>query len=120
MLDEARPNPCKEYVDVAVVETTDGDCLPIAVRTEAGFVYQIEDILGIKDRAPAYIAGGHGTRYTCVIRGEKHYLFHDRRLWFLELTNCLPYPERQVNNDLWYSVFEKSRLTFVSRNKSMP
>lgn len=119
MLDEARPNPCKEYVDVVVVETTDGDCLPIALRTEEGFVYQIDDILGIKERAPAYIAGGHGMRYTCVIRGEKHYLFHDRRMWFLELTNCLPYPERQVENDIWYSVFEKSGLRCASQSKNL-
>ena len=74
----------KTYVSVTVHFTAQGRMIPSSIEWEDGRVYEIDKILDVRPAA-SLRAGGQGMRYTCDIRGNVRYLFHENDgLWFVE------------------------------------
>ncbi len=72
----------KVYVDVLVLHSKDTGKIPREI-TYNDKSYKIDRLIA-RTRAPAQIAGGHGTRYTVQIKGKQAYLFEDGNAWFVE------------------------------------
>ena len=73
----------KEYVEVQLTVSPEGDVRPNTIKFEDGTIYEI-DRLRHRCRAHATKVGGTGIRYTVVIRGQETYLFEDDGKWFVE------------------------------------
>ncbi len=74
----------KKYVEVTAVFAEDGKLKPIKVHWEDGRCFEIDRIVDIR-RAASLKAGGCGMRYTCIISGQRSYLFYDDSgRWFVE------------------------------------
>lgn len=74
----------KVYVDVNADHMQDGSCRPRSIRFEDGKIYRI-DSLKYRCRGTSLTVGGHGIRYTVVIRGTETYLFDEENgRWFVE------------------------------------
>lgn len=74
----------KVYVDVMAEFTKDGDLIPKSLKWTDDVWYEIDRVIDIR-RAASLKAGGAGMRYTCIIGGQKRYLFNeDNNMWFME------------------------------------
>jgi hypothetical protein len=75
----------KTYVGVTVEHDKDGNLTPLIIHWPDGRKFNIDRVIDVR-MAPALIAGGHGTRYTCRIRNKEVYLFNDPLdgKWFIE------------------------------------
>lgn len=77
-------NPYKRFVKVRADHEIGGRIIPLMFREEDGESVCIDRILDMRE-APSLKAGGQGTRYTCRVKGNQFFLFHDRDDWFIEL-----------------------------------
>ncbi len=82
----------KEYVEVAVDFTPEGEMVPRFLTWENGHRYEIDRVKAVQ-AAPALKAGGQGDRYTVMIGGQERYLFFEHNAdygnkrigrWFVE------------------------------------
>lgn len=73
----------KTYVSVIVQFSVEGKITPLSILWEDGREYEIDRILDVT-RAASLKAGGQGMRYTCLIQGQRRYLFFDDVRWFVE------------------------------------
>ena len=76
-------NRNKVYVDVEAHFSAEGHMVPRAVIWEDGRRYVIDRIVQI-ERCASQKAGGRGVRYTCMINGQRSYLFYEVDKWFVE------------------------------------
>ena len=67
----------KVYVPVRADFREDGTMLPRELTWEDGTKYAIDRVLEIR-QAAAQKSGGHGDRYTVMIRGRRCCLFFER------------------------------------------
>ena len=67
----------KVYVSVRAEFRPDGTMLPRELTWEDGTRYAVDRVLEIR-QAAAQKSGGHGDRYTVMIRGRRRYLFFER------------------------------------------
>lgn len=73
----------KKYVDVLAEFTKEGLLIPRQINWEDGRKFTVERVLDM--RRAASRSGGCGMRYTCLICGQRKYLFYeDNRLWFVD------------------------------------
>lgn len=73
----------KQYVDVIVYHTKEGNMRPEFIVWDNQARYSIDRILEVK-RAASLKNGGSGIRYTCRIHGHIRYLYYDVNRWFIE------------------------------------
>lgn len=73
----------KEFVDVIVQYTKEGQRLPLTIVWTDGIKYNIDKVTDIR-QAPSLKAGGQGIRYTCKIKGQQTYLWLEDGKWFVE------------------------------------
>lgn len=73
----------KLYVEVIVKYNLDGSKIPLQILWDDGRVFDIERIYDIR-KAASLKSGGHGLRYTCMIKSTQRYLFLDDNKWFIE------------------------------------
>lgn len=92
MVTETPPNPMKVYIGVSALYDTDGGVTPLEIHWSDGRRFEIDRITDVR-HAAAFIAGGHGVRYTVWIRGQERFLFFERNVfrreesigrWFIE------------------------------------
>lgn len=76
-------NEVKVYVDVDARFCKDGRLIPTAIIWEDGRRYKIDKVVQIARRA-SLKAGGCGIRYTCIVGGQRSYLFYEVDKWFVE------------------------------------
>ena len=75
----------KVYVKVNADFTAEGQLIPRTIIWRDGNRFDIDKVLMCSRRA-SLKAGGIGMRYTCIIRGQQHYLFYeDNYKWFVEV-----------------------------------
>ena len=77
----------KVYVRVLAEFSPEGSCRPLSITWEDGREYIIDRIIDIR-KAVSLKAGGAGLRYTCLIDGERSYLFKEEGRWFVERKNA--------------------------------
>lgn len=83
----------KAYVEVIIKVTKDGQIIPLTLVWEDSEGVDTIHIEKVWDRrkAPSFIGGGVGMRYTCEMRGKVRYLFceetKDTLRWFVEIQN---------------------------------
>ena len=65
----------KVYVKVNADFTPEGQLIPRTIIWRDGNRFEIDKVLMCIRRA-SLKAGGIGMRYTCIIRGQQHYLFY--------------------------------------------
>jgi|CZCB01.1.fsa_nt_gi hypothetical protein len=76
-------NPYKVYLKVEALFFPDGTVKPVAFWWEDGRRFEIDKVLDVRCAASTK-AGGHGTRFTCRVRGREVYLFlDDTNRWFM-------------------------------------
>lgn len=74
----------KVYVDVMAEFTKDGSLIPKSLKWTDDIWYGIDRVTDIR-RAASLKAGGVGMRYTCIVEGQKKYLYYeDNNMWFME------------------------------------
>ena len=73
----------KVYVDVYTRFDKDGTIFPLCIVWEDGTKYEIDKVIDIRPAA-SLKAGGWGIRYTCMIKGQRKYLFLENQRWFTE------------------------------------
>ena len=71
------------YIDVIAEHREDGTVLPRAMTWVDDRKFQIDRVSAIKPAA-AQNSGGHGIRYTVIVRGQTRYLFREGDRWFVE------------------------------------
>ena len=72
----------KVYVGVESYTDEIGHTCPHFVYWQDGRRFEIQKILEER-RSVCIGAGGRGTRYTCLINGEKRFLFFEGPRWFV-------------------------------------
>ena len=86
------PRYVREYVQVTVDFTPEGQMVPRFLIWEDGRRYEIDRIKDVH-AAPALKAGGQGDRYTIMIAGQERFLFFEHSIdydnekigkWFVE------------------------------------
>lgn len=78
------PKVEKVYVPVTAYFREDGVMFPREIYWEDR-VYQIDRLTDCR-RCASLKVGGIGLRYTCLIRGQKKYLYYEENgRWFLEV-----------------------------------
>lgn len=74
----------KIYVDVMAEFTKEGRLTPVNFKWDDGRIFKIQRVTDVR-RAASLKAGGVGTRYTCMICGQKRHLYYEENnLWFME------------------------------------
>ena len=73
----------KVYVSVEIVVDEEGNTVPTAIIWEDGHKFSIDRITDVRP-ATSRKAGGIGTRYTCMIKGQIRYLYFENPKWFVE------------------------------------
>jgi len=73
----------KQFVDVIVYFTKEGQILPQKIIWNDGRKFDIDKILDIRP-APSLKVGGQGLRYTCRILNKETYLWLEDEKWFVE------------------------------------
>lgn len=74
----------KKYVSVELKVDAEGTVCPLSIIWEDGQKFEIDRVLDVRFAASRK-AGGVGTRYTCIIRGQQRYLYWEDPQWFIEL-----------------------------------
>ena len=74
----------KKYVSVELKVDETGRVLPLAIIWEDGQRFEIDRVTDVR-YAASRKAGGIGSRYTCVIRGQQRCLYREDPQWFVEL-----------------------------------
>lgn len=75
-------NGNKIYVDVVAEFSYTGDITPIRIGWHDGRKFEIDRVLDCRKAAGK---GGVGIRYTCVIYGQRRYVFYDEdSRWYVE------------------------------------
>lgn len=75
----------KRYVEVTVVFSEEGNVRPLDIRWEDGRHFEIDRVLNVQ-RASSLRTGGCGMRYTCMINGQRSYLYYENDgRWFVDL-----------------------------------
>ena len=75
----------KVYVCVELIVDEEGGILPTSIIWEDGHKFSIDRVIDVRPAA-SQKAGGIGTRYTCMIMGQKRYLYWEDPKWFVEKT----------------------------------
>lgn len=79
----------KVYVDVIARFTLEGDLHPVCFRWIDGRIYSVDRILDVR-RAASLKAGGVGTRYKCLIRGQEKFIYYEGdNKWFVEAKEAM-------------------------------
>ena len=73
----------KVFVEVVVRFDTEGKMTPISIKWEDGCVYEVDQVLDVR-QAASLKAGGQGIRFTCRIGWRSTYLFYENPRWFVE------------------------------------
>ena len=74
----------KRYVEVCASFSSDGLLTPLWILWEDGRRYEIDRVIRA-ERAASRRAGGVGIRYTCMVCGQRVYLFYEENYrWFVE------------------------------------
>ena len=73
----------KIYVSVELIVDEEGRIMPTAIIWEDGHKFVIDRITDVRPAASRK-AGGIGTRYTCLIKGQQRYLYWEDPKWFVE------------------------------------
>lgn len=73
----------KVYVGVESYTDEIGRTRPFKIHWEDGRRFEIQKILDER-LAVSVGAGGRGVRYTCLINGEKRFLFFEGPRWFVD------------------------------------
>lgn len=77
-------NGNKIYVDVVAEFSYTGDIRPMRIGWHDGRKFDIDRILECR-KAASFDAGGTGLRYTCMISGNRRYLYlGENNRWFVE------------------------------------
>lgn len=73
----------KVFVDVVLMQTKDGQKVPLKVVWSDGRSFEIDRVTDVR-RAASLKAGGQGMRYKCRIQGKETYLWLEEDKWFVE------------------------------------
>lgn len=76
----------KIYVGVESYTDEGGHTRPRFVHWRDGRRFEIQKVLDER-QAVSIGAGGRGLRYTCLIEGQRRFLFFENPRWFVDGTN---------------------------------
>ncbi len=72
------------YVEVISRTDVDGNVTPLEIILEDGRRFRIDRVVE-RRYAPSMKCGGYGYRYTCMISGKPHFLWHDDKAFYVQL-----------------------------------
>ena len=73
----------KLHINVIAEFLTNGHLMPLAILLFDGRCYPVDQVIDVK-RAANLKVGGAGTKYTCVIEGQRRSLWREGDRWFVE------------------------------------
>ena len=72
----------KRYVPVIVRFDADGKLHPLEIEFDESHRYPADGVLDVR-RSACQSVGGVGDRYTCLICGQRTYLWMEKGRWFV-------------------------------------
>ena len=85
-MEDVASKDLKCYVDVIARTSQEGVVTPLEIIMDDGRRYLVDRVVE-RRYAHSMKCGGYGFRYTCMIGGKPHFLWHDDRAFYVQLEN---------------------------------